>query len=120
MGQTSSKRLLGFGRDQPIDLSAHFGSSSSVSRLATELQEMAGADPPFQTFESLASQVLKDMGTGDRVETSLPGPPLPGDAGLYAQGYLDQRPELQANRPTAPVAERPLRSWWPWRRNAGP
>ena len=86
--------------------------TETLNLLATELQEMAGADPPLQTFDSLASQVLKAMGTGDRVETTLLGPPRPGDAVLYAQGYLDKRRQLQTNRPPAPAEDQATKYYW--------
>ena len=77
----------------------------TLDRLATELQKASGAEPPHQTFDGWASQVLKDWASGDRVETGLPGSPLPDDAVLYARGYLAKRRELQANRPPAPPEE---------------
>lgn len=86
--------------------------SETLDRLATELQKMAGAEPPHLTFDGLASQVLKAWGAGDLAETALPGPPLPADAVLYAQGYLEQRRELQANRPPAPPEREAKRYHW--------
>ena len=77
----------------------------TLDRLATKLQEMAGAGLAHQTSDGWANQVLKDWGLGDRVETGLPGPPLPDDAVLYAEDYLEQRRELQGNRPPAPPEE---------------
>ena len=56
----------------------------TLDRLATELQKASGTEPPHHTFNGLASQVLKALGTGGCVETALPGPPVPGDAVLYA------------------------------------
>ena len=73
---------------------------------------MAGAEPPHHTFDGWTSQVLKDWASGDRVETGLPGPPLPDDAVLYAEGYLEQRREPQANRPPAPPEEENIRYHW--------
>ena len=77
----------------------------TLDLLATELQNASGTEPRHHTFDGWASQVLKDGGLGDRVETMRPGPPLPDDAVLYAEGYLEQRRELQANRPPAPPEE---------------
>ena len=45
---------------------------------------MAGANPMHQTFDSLDIPVLRNWGTGDHVETSLPGLPQAGDAVLYS------------------------------------
>ena len=84
----------------------------TLDRLATELQKASGAEPPHQTFDGWASQVLKDWASGDRVETGLPGSPLPDDAVLYARGYLAKRRDLQANRPPAPPEEESLRYHW--------
>ena len=84
----------------------------TLNRLATELQEKAGSEQPHHTFDGWACQVLKGMASGDRVETELPGPPLPDDAVLYADGYLEQRRELQANRPAPPPEEEALQYYW--------
>ena len=84
----------------------------TLNRLATELQEKAGSEQPHHTFDGWASQVLKDMASGDCVETGLPGPPLPDDAVLYAEGYLEQRRELQAHRPAPPPEEEALQYYW--------
>ena len=86
--------------------------TDTLNRLAAELQETAGAAPSHQAFDGWASQVLKAWGTGGSVETALPGPPVPGDAVLYAQGYLGQRRELQANRPAPPPKEEALQYHW--------
>ena len=86
--------------------------SETLNQLTTELQKMAGTDPPHQNFESLATQVLKDWGTRGSVKTPLPGPPLPADAVLYAQGYLEQRRQLQQNRPSAPPDKEVQRYHW--------
>lgn len=74
----------------------------TLDRLAAALQEMAGAPPPYQSFNSLSSQVLKAWSGGKHEQTALPGPPAPADAALYAQGYLEQRRQLQERRPPLP------------------
>ena len=86
--------------------------TETLNLLATEQQKASGTEPPHQTFDGWASQVLKAFGTGARVDTPLPGPPVPGDAILYAQGYLDQRRELQPNRPPPPPEEESLQYHW--------
>ena len=56
--------------------------------------------------------IPKAWGTGARVETGLPGPPLPDDAVLYAEGYLEQPRKLQPNRPPTPLEEESLQYHW--------
>ena len=75
----------------------------SLDMLATHLQEAAGLDLPIETFAAWASAVLSDK--TDTAATGLPTSSTPQDAPAYAQGYLDQRRELQANRPAAPPDE---------------
>ena len=70
---------------------------------------MAGAHPPIQTFDSLTTQVLNAMGTGDRVETWLSGSTLRGDVRRYAQSNPDQYRERHSNRLPTPREEESFR-----------
>ena len=71
----------------------------TLDSLAQDLQELVGFDEPGRSFESWASQVLKDH--GDQEDSALPDSSDPADALAYAQGYLDQRKALQPKRPTS-------------------
>ena len=82
----------------------------SLDLLATQLQDAAGIHPPINTFAAWASAVLSDK--TDTVATGLPTSSTPQDAPAYAQGYLDQRRDLQANRPAAPPHEELPTYYW--------
>ena len=82
----------------------------SLDSLARGLQEAAGFRDPNATFDSWATQVLKDR--GDEDHCGLPGRSGPGDAAEYAQGYLDQRRMLQPKRPAAPSQEEAQEYFW--------
>ena len=54
------------------------------------------------TFDSWASRYLS---YDESRKPELPASSTPKDAPLYAQGYLDERIELQPNRPALPQDE---------------
>ena len=66
--------------------------------------------PPLQTFGSWTVAVLSYK--TDPTATGLPTSSTPMDAPIYAQGYLDQRKELQTTRPAAPPEEQSIAYHW--------
>ena len=73
-----------------------------LNALATALQPTADQQERFPTFDSWSSGYLSDC--EDR-RPQLPATSTPRDASHYAQGYLDERFELQPNRPQPPQDE---------------
>jgi len=75
---------------------------ATLDSLARDLQEASGPEQPTSSFDSWASQVLKNREYGET--DTLPSSCNPGDAVDHAQGYLEQRKALQPNRPELPPA----------------
>ena len=82
----------------------------TLDSLARDLQEASRLENPNDSFDSWASQVLKDRGFGEHC--ALPTNSTPGDAPAYTQGYLDHRKALQPKRPAAPPTEEAEQYSW--------
>ncbi len=67
---------------------------TTLDDLAAALQATGGQPPAYGSFDSWAAQVLQDK----HQEARVPASPEPGDAVLYAEGYLEQRSALQPGR----------------------
>ena len=70
--------------------------------MATALESTTDHQDEEPTFDSWCSRYLSDR--EDR-RPELPDRSTPRDAPLYAQGYLDERLDLQPNRPQLPPDE---------------
>ena len=73
-----------------------------LNALATALQPTADQPERFPTFDTWASHYLS---YDESRRPEVPDRSTPRDAPLYAQGYLDERIELQPNRPAFPQEE---------------
>jgi len=79
---------------------------TTLDELAAALQATGGQPPAYASFDSWAAQVLQDK----HQEARVPASPEPGDAVLYAEGYLEQRSALQPGR-ASPAGEKLSREY---------